>query len=95
MALKSELTEEIGYWHTLFKANGWKDVTLLNEVAQIELYHHLDGPLSQEISYRHSQQGAQRAESLNENKRFHASLLPHTQEHAPGQRRRTGSDAGG
>jgi hypothetical protein len=62
-SLKSELTEEISSWHTLFKANGWNELTLLNEVAQIELYHHLDDPLSQEISYRHSQQGAQRVEA--------------------------------
>lgn len=40
----------------LFSAAGWSDLLLLNKTAQLELTHHLDDELNQEIAYRHSAQ---------------------------------------
>jgi hypothetical protein len=47
-----------------FAANDGKRITFLNATAQMELTHHLDDLLNQEIAYRHSKLGAQAHESL-------------------------------
>jgi hypothetical protein len=43
----------------LFRANDHKRLILLNATAQLELTHHLDDLLNQEIAYRHSHQTAE------------------------------------
>jgi hypothetical protein len=45
-----------------FIANSYKRITFLNRTAQMELAHHLEDQLNQEIAYRHSRQGAEQAE---------------------------------
>lgn len=57
-ALKSsnnEATQNLLYSIApLFRQSGYRDLLLLNATAQLELTHHLDDLLNQEIAYRHS-----------------------------------------
>jgi hypothetical protein len=51
-------TQKLGFaLKAYFVANSYKRITFLNRTAQMELTHHLEDQLNQEIAYRHSRQG--------------------------------------
>jgi hypothetical protein len=49
-ALKQEQPHLCGYFKDFFQAAGWQPLTLLNATAQVELSHHLDDAVSQQMA---------------------------------------------